>query len=384
MISIKSKLPDVGTTIFTIMSGLAAQHNAINLSQGFPDYECAQGLRDLVTKYMGDGLNQYSATPGILPLRERIAEKIFNSYQKDLDAGSEITVTVGGVQAIFTALTALIHRGDEVIVLEPAFDCYVPTIELMGAKAVVYRLEYPDYQVDWEAFGKLITPKTRMIMFNTPHNPTGKIWSEADMLALQALTLGTKILLLSDEVYEHIVYDGRRHESILRYPALWERSIVIYSFGKTFHTTGWRMGYCIAPEQLMKEFRKVHQFNVFCAVTPLQYALAEYMKDEQTYLGLPEFFQRKRDYLEEVMMGSRFKPISSEGTYFQVFDYSDISDEHDTDFVMRLVREEGIALIPMSAFYSGRYPARAEKVVRMCFAKREETLARGAEILRKI
>ena len=376
----KSKLPNIGTNIFTVMSGLAVEHNAINLSQGFPNFECSLRLQGLIYEYMQRGFNQYAPMAGVPVLRMRLSEKINNLYTANIQP-DDITLTAGGTQALFTAITAFVHIGDEVILIEPAYDSYRPAIELSGGIPVIYELQSPDYQIDWLIFAKLITPKTRMIMFNTPHNPTGKTWSENDIKELAKLVKNTDILILSDEVYEHLIYDNVEHQSVLRYPELWERSMAVYSFGKTFHATGWKMGYVVAPPHLTSEFRKIHQFNVFSVNTPIQYAIAEFLENPNEYLSLPDFYQQKRDFLIEKMKNSRFKPLYCEGTYFQLFDYSAISDEKDTDFAKRLTIEHSVATIPVSAFYSSR---RDDKVIRICFAKTDETLINAAKLLEKV
>ncbi len=376
-----SKLPNVGTTIFTVMSALAQEHKAINLAQGFPDFEASSRLTDLVYQYMRSGHNQYAPMPGLPALRTRIAEKITLLYGVTVDPGSEITITAGATQGLFTAIGAFISPGDEVILLEPAYDSYRPSVEVFGGKAVIYELSFPDYRIDWSALQQLISSKTRMIIVNTPHNPTGSLFSAADMQALARLTAGTNILVLSDEVYEHLVFDGLRHESVLRYPELRERSLAVYSFGKTFHNTGWKIGYCVAPPALTAEFRKVHQFNVFSVNTPMQYALADFLAEPSEYLGLSTFYQRKRDFFLEVTAGSRLRPLPGHGSYFQVFDYSAISDEPDERFARRLTTEFGVAAIPVSVFYSSK---RDDRVVRLCFAKKEETLEKAGEKLRLV
>ena len=378
--TIHSKLPNVGTTIFTIMSGLADQHGAINLSQGFPNFDTPEELKRLVAHYMNKGMNQYAPMPGLPILRGRLADKIEKLYGQNIDPATEITITVGGSQALFTAISAFVHAGDEVILIEPAYDSYAPSVELCGGKVVPYKLAPPQYDINWDDFQKLITPKTRMIMINTPHNPTGKTLKTSDLQMLDKITEGTDILVLSDEVYEHLIFDGQLHQSILRYPNLFKRSMAAFSFGKTFHATGWKMGYIVAPEYLMREFRKVHQFNVFSVNTPMQYAIADFLEDENTYLSLPDFYQKKRDYFLELMSESRFKPLKSEGTYFQLFDYQDISDEDDFTFSKRLTTEFGVAAIPVSVFYSDTTDYHS-KIIRLCFAKTEETLEKGAERL---
>jgi len=378
---IESRLPWVGTTIFSVMSRLAAQHGAINLSQGFPDFSAPQALFDLVAKHMHAGANQYALMAGALPLREAIAEKVADLYGLAFDAEQEITVTAGATQAIFTAVAALVRPGDEVIVFEPVYDSYVPSIELNGGRAVPCRLTFPDYRPDWDEVRAHITPRTRMIVINTPHNPSGAVWTAEDMRALEALVRGTNIVIVSDEVYEHIVFDGRQHESVVRHPGLAERSFVVSSFGKTCHVTGWKIAYCLAPRELMAEFRKAHQFVVFCVNHPMQLALAEFMQDKQRYLGLADFYQAKRDFFRQQLEGSRFVPLACPGTYFQSVRYDAISDEPDRAFVERLTKAHGVAAIPFSAFYRD---GRDDKVIRFCFAKGEETLARAGEKLRAV
>ena len=378
---IPSKLPNVGTTIFTVMSQLAHQYQAINLSQGFPNFDGDPKLKALVSQHMSAGRNQYAPMPGILPLRERLAEKYEQLYGQPVHPDSEVTITAGATQAIFTAIAAFVRPGDEVILLDPSYDSYRPSIETLGGQPVIYELQAPDYRVDWKAFETLISPSTRMIIINSPHNPTGQILQASDLQALQRITTGTDILVLSDEVYEHLVFDGQEHASVLRYPELFQRSLLTFSFGKTFHTTGWKLGYCIAPAPLMTEFRKVHQFNVFSVNTPMQYAIADYMADPQKYLQLPQFYQEKRDYFLNVIKGSRFRPLACQGTYFQLADYSAISDEPDVDFAKRMTAEHGVAVIPVSVFYSSQ---KDERVVRFCFAKTEELLARAGEFIIKV
>ena len=376
-----SKLPKVGTTIFSVMSALANEHKAINLSQGFPNFDCSEKLKKLVNKYIDKGYNQYAPMPGVPLLRERIAEKIENSYGLTVDPDTEITVTAGATQAIFTAIATFVQPGDEVIIFEPAYDSYRPSIEVFGGFPIVYQLEAPDYSINWESFSRLITQRTRMIIINTPHNPTGTTLKQHDLLKLQQLTNGSEILVFSDEVYEHLIYDGERHQSTLRFPDLFQRTLAAYSFGKTFHNTGWKMGYCVAPKHLMKEFRKVHQFNVFSVNTPFQYGIADFLKKPQEYLDLSSFYQEKRDYFLDVIKNSRFKPIHCEGTYFQLADYSEISNEKDTDFVKRLTIDHGVAAIPVSAFYSN---PRNDKVIRFCFAKTEKLLKKAGKLLSKV
>ena len=378
---ITSKLPNVGTTIFTIMSKLAADHNAINLSQGFPDFDCTPELRALFCKYINSGLNQYPPSAGIMGLREAIAEKMQSLYGATYDPEHEVTVTPGATYAIFTAVSAFVRPGDEVILFEPAYDSYGPAVEVNGGKPVYVQMQYPDYSIDWEAVRNAITPRTRMMILNTPNNPTASVFSAEDLRVLEGLLRDTGIIVASDEVYEHLVFDGHQHQSVARFPGLAERSFVVSSFCKTYAVTGWKMGYAIAPKNLMLEFRKVHQFNAFVSNSPVQYAFADYMKNKDAYLSLAAFYQKKRDFFLDGLKGSRFKPLPSRGTFFQNLDYSAISDEADTDLAIRLTKEHGIASIPVSVFY--RKPP-VHKVLRFCFAKSEETLARGAAILSKI
>ena len=379
--SIKSKLPKVGTTIFTVMSQLANENNAINLSQGFPDFESSPELINLVNNAMKKGLNQYAPMPGVLPLREQIAEKTQKLYGTEYHPETEITITSGATQAIFTAIAATIREGDEVIIFTPAYDCYEPAIELNGGKTVFVQMHAPNYKIDWEQVKKLITQRTKMIIINTPHNPTGTILEVEDMLALEKIVSDTDIVLISDEVYEHIIFDGNQHQSVSKYPGLAERSFIISSFGKTFHNTGWKMGYCLAPKNLMVEFRKAHQFIVFSANTPIQYGLAEYLKNEKNYLELNSFYQEKRDLFATLIKDSRFEILPSSGTYFQLLSYKEITDDVDTDFAIELTKKNKIASIPVSVFYHQKVD---EKVLRFCVAKKEETLQRAAEILNKV
>lgn len=374
---IKSKLPQVGTTIFSVMSALANEYKAINLSQGFPNFEVSEELVSLMNHYMKKGMNQYAPMQGIISLRERIAEKVQDLYGAVYNPETEINITSGGTQAIYTAITAMIREGDEVLIFEPAYDCYAPAIHLAGGIPVYIQLVAPDYSIDWTKVKKLITQKTKMIIINTPHNPAGTIMTAADMKELEKITSNSEITIISDEVYEHILFDGLRHESVMRYPKLAERSFVVFSFGKTYHTTGWKMGYCLAPENLMTEFRRVHQFVVFSSTTFAQYALADFMKNKN-YLELPAFYQEKRDYFLKLISGSKFKFIPSKGSYFQSLDYSDITKEKDFDFAVRLTKENGIASVPVSAFYNKKNDY---KMLRFCFAKTNETLEQAAEKL---
>ena len=380
-VPIRSKLPSVGTTIFTVMSRMAAELGAINLSQGFPDFDCDPALVDGVARHMRAGRNQYAPMQGVLPLREAIAAQYAHLHNREYDPDTEVTVTSGGTEAIFAAVSAVLHPGDEAIVLEPCYDSYLPAIELSGGVPVIVRLTYPDYGVDWESVRAAVTPRTRLIFLNSPHNPAGAVLTPADMAALAALVANTNILILSDEVYEHIIFDGVQHESMARHPELAARSFIIGSFGKTYHVTGWKVGYAVAPAALTAEFRKVHQFVTFSTHTPVQYALAEFMQRKEQYLGLAAFYQKKRDYFRERIRESRFTLLPSSGTYFQSVRYDDITDENDSDFAMRLTREHGIAAIPLSAFY---HTPPHHKVLRFCFAKTEQTLFKGTEILRSI
>lgn len=376
-----SKLPNIETTIFTIMSGLANKHKAINLSQGFPNFKSDQKLIDLVSKAMNSGYNQYALMPGNMELREAIAKKFDLLYGSSYHPESEITITAGATQAIYDVITAFVRADDEVIILKPAYDCYEPSIRINGGKPVSIQLEAPNYQVDWNEVAQKMSSKTKMIIINTPHNPSGTIFSEADMLKLQELTKNSNIIVLSDEVYEHIVFDGEKHQSACLFPDLKSRSFITASFGKTFHNTGWKTGYCCAPKELMEEFQKIHQFNVFSVNHPVQKGLADYMKDPNTYLGLPEFFQAKRDLFLNLIKDSRFKFKPSQGTYFQVLDYSKITQENDVNFAKRLTIENGLASIPLSVFNENKLD---NKVLRFCFAKTDDTLKQAADILNKI
>ena len=379
--AIASKLPNVGTTIFTVMSKLAQEHGAINLSQGFPDFDCAPKLLELVNKYFNAGLNQYPPMAGIMALRERVTEKAAALYGAQYDPEHEATIVPGATYGIFTAVTAFVRPGDEVILFEPAYDSYAPAVEFNGGTPVYVRLQFPDYGIDWQAVSRAITPKTRMIIINTPNNPTTSVFSAEDMRAFASLLRNTGIIVVADEVYEHLIYDGHQHQSVARFPGLAERSFVVSSFGKTYSVTGWKMGYVLAPKELMAEFRKVHQFNVFVTNSPLQHVLAEYMADPAAYLSLAAFYQQKRDFFLAHLEGARFRVLPSRGTFFQNLAYEAITDEKDTDLAMRLTREKGLAAIPLSVFY---HDGHCDKVLRFCFAKSEKTLAKGAEILRGI
>ena len=377
----ETKLPGVATSIFAVMSQLANETKAINLSQGFPDFDISSELIDLVYKNMKNGFNQYAPMQGILPLREAISKKIFDAHKITYHPVKEITVTAGGTQALYSAITAFVREGDEVIVFEPAYDSYVPAIRLNGGIPKYATMKAPDYHIDWDEVQKLVTHKTRMVIINTPHNPTGSVLGPQDMKALEKLTKGSDIIILSDEVYEHLIFDTITHESVCRYPKLAERSLVVGSFGKTFHATGWKMGYCLAPEQLMTEFRKSHQFIVFTCNTPIQYALADFIADKNNYIHLNAFYQKKRDFFVERIQNSGFKIVPCHGTYFQLLDYSAISEEKEVDFAIRLTKEYKLASIPVSVFYHNLIDS---KVLRFCFAKKEETLEKATEILCKI
>ena len=379
--SIKSKLPKTGTTIFTIMSGLANEVGAINLSQGFPDFMCNEELIKLVDQYVRKGFNQYAPMPGIIPLREAIAEKVSTLYGINYNPDTEITIAPGGTEAIYAAITAVIDEDDEVIIFEPAYDSYTPAIELNKGIPVYIELQAPDYKIDWDTVRKRLNPKTKMIMINTPHNPTGSVLTRDDMKQLEKITKDTDIIILSDEVYEHIIFDEIQHESVLRYPKLAERSFVVYSFGKTYHNTGWKMGYCLAPEALTKEFRRVHQFIVFSTNTPYQYAFADLMKKKELYLELGAFYQKKRDFFLKGIEGSRFSVKPALGSYFQLLGYNKITDEKDTEYAIRLTKEIGVASIPVSVFYHRNID---HKMLRFCFAKSEDTLKRATEKLQKV
>lgn len=366
-----SKLPETGQTIFTTMSVLAAQHNAINLGQGFPDFPMSEELTLLVAEAMKTGQNQYAHMNGLPALRKAIADKCNTLHGCTIDAEKEITVTPGATYGIYTALTALLQPGDEVIVFEPAYDSYIPNIRINGAVPVRINLEFPEYRINWDEVRKAITPKTRLIMINSPHNPTGAVLHEEDMKQLEAITSGTNIFILSDEVYEHLIFDGIAHQSVLRYPELAKRSFVVYSFGKTYHCTGWKLGYCIAPPAFTQHFRTVHQFNCFSCNTPVQAGIAAYLSNSEAYLQLGSFIQKKRDHFYELMKATPFEMLPSYGSYFGLASYASFSDEKDTEFAIRITKEYGVATIPVSVFYMD---GKDDKVIRFCFAKKEETL----------
>ncbi|RZJ14050.1 MAG: pyridoxal phosphate-dependent aminotransferase [Acidovorax sp.] len=377
----QSKLPQVGTTIFTVMSALAAEHGAVNLGQGFPDFECASELVNAVTQAMQAGHNQYPPMPGIPALREAVAGKIAALHGRRYDAGTEITITAGATQAIITAILAVVHPGEEVIVLDPCYDSYVPNIELAGGKAVRVPLTPGTFRPDFAKISAAITPRTRAILINSPHNPSATIWTAEEMRQLEDLLAPTNILLISDEVYEHMVFDGAEHQSAARFPGLAARAFIVSSFGKTFHVTGWKVGTVAAPAGLTAEFRKVHQFNVFTVNTPVQHGLATYLQDPAPYLQLPAFYQAKRDLFRAGLAGSRLKLLPSTGSYFQCVDISAVSDLNESDFCQWLTREVGVAAIPLSAFYGDGFD---QRVVRFCFAKKDETLRAALERLRKL
>lgn len=380
-IAIQSKLPDIGISIFSVMTRLANEHGAINLSQGFPDFDCDPALIEAVAAAMRAGHNQYAPMPGVLALREAIAEKVESCYGARFDPQTEIQVTSGATAGLYATLTAFVQPGDEVLLFEPCYDSYVPVIRLSGGTPVFASLRYPDYAIDWDEVKRAITPRTRAILVNTPHNPTGVTWTADDMRHLAALVDGTDILLIADEVYEHVIFDGRRHESLLRYPELRQRACVISSFGKTFHTTGWKVGYCVAPQPILAEVQRVHQFMTFTVHGPSQIAFAEFVRRDPGASTLPAFYQAKRDLFLKLMEGSRFRPLRCEGTYFQLLDYSAISKDSDREVAMQLIKEHGVASIPCSAFL---YKDNGGPVLRFCFAKKDETLTAAAERLRRV
>lgn len=377
----QSKLPNIGTSIFTVMSQLAAKHNAINLGQGFPDFPMSAELIECVNKAMQSGGNQYAHTNGVPLLRERLAEKIKYLYDVNINPETNITITPGGTYSIFCAFSTIIQPGDEVIIFEPAYDSYIPNIVFNGGIVVPIELEFPDYTIPWDKVKAAITPKTKAILVNTPHNPTGRVFTKDDILILQEIVLSNNLYLISDEVYEHLIYDNKQHETVMKYPDLFARTFVCFSFGKTYHCTGWKLGYCIAPENIMKEYRKVHQFNAFGCDTPKQIAIAEYMTNKEAYLSIGAMYQEKRDYLRGLLDNTKFVRLPSSGSYFESYRYDIISDEPDTVFAERLVKDFGIAIVPMSAFYQ---KATDHKVIRLCFAKVKETLDAAAACLQKV
>jgi methionine aminotransferase len=380
--NINGKLSQVGNSIFSVMSALANEHNAINLAQGFPNFDCADALKQLVTDAMSKGFNQYAPMPGLPLLRERIAQKTEELYSATYDPDKEITVVPGATLGIYAAINALVRENDEVIVIEPAYDSYIPSIELAGGKAIVYEMQFPDYKIDWEQIKKLVSIRTRMIIINTPHNPTGATFSSEDMRKLEKLITNTDAIILSDEVYEHIIFDGLEHQSVARYPKLAQRSVIVSSFGKTYHTTGWKMGYVLAPENITTQIRKAYQFMAFAANTPVQYAYAEILQQKDMYLELGAFYQEKRDLFRKGLKGSAFKLINCNGSYFQSVIYEKLENSHlnDQEMARYLTIEKGIASIPFSSFYKRKTD---NKVLRFCFAKTDDTLKRALDILCK-
>lgn len=379
--TLRSKLPRVGVNIFTKMSALSQEVGAINLSQGFPDFKVSEKLTGLVNHYMQEGFNQYAPMPGILPLREAISKKMESLYSAQYDPETEITITAGATQGIYSAISALVDEGDEVVIFTPAYDCYAPAVTLNGGKPIFVQLKHPYYSIDWDEVKKIITRRTKMVVLNTPHNPTGAVLSAEDMAQLERIVEGNDIIILSDEVYEHIIFDGYEHQSVARYPNLAKRAMIVYSFGKTFHATGWKLGYVLGPKKLMEEFRKVHQFQVFACNHPMQRAMADYLADEENYLHVADDYQNKRNFFLDKLKGSRFKVTATPGTYFQLLDYSAITDENDEEFAVRITKEFGVSAIPVSVFYHNPVD---HKVLRFCFAKQEETLEKAAEILKSI
>ncbi len=380
-VDISSKLPKLGTTIFTVMSNMASETGAINLSQGFPDFPVDAHLLELVEKNMRDGRNQYAPMAGVEVLREEISKKIEKTYGRHYDPATEITVTAGATQAIYTAITALVKEEDEVLIFTPAYDCYVPPILLNGGRPVYVQLKGPHFKVNWEEVKRLVTRKTKLILINSPHNPTGTIWTDEDMRELEKLAVNSDALVLSDEVYEHIVFDGHRHESAARYEELAKRSMIVASFGKTFHVTGWKMGYIYGPENLMAEFRKVHQYLVFAVNTPIQHALAEYLQSPQHYEGIADMYQKKRDLFLKALEPGKFKATPAQGTYFQLLNYSAITKKGELKFAEELTRKNGVAAIPVSVFY---HKPLEQFMLRFCFAKSDDTLLEAAEKLNRL
>lgn len=379
--NIESKLPQVGTTIFTVMSQLATQYNAVNLSQGFPDYECSTELMDLVDHYLKAGYNQYAPMAGLMTLRERIVEKQEKLHQALYHPETEITITAGGTQALFASIACIIRPEDEVIIFEPSYDSYAPAVRLFGGVVRAIELNAPDYTINWDEVKRLINRQTRMIILNNPNNPTGRVLEENDIQKLIEISKDSNILILSDEVYEHLIYDGKKHLSLSKYPELKERSFIVASFGKLLHATGWKVGYCLAPENLMKEFRKVHQFEVFSVNSFMQYAIADFLQNEDNYLEISNLFQKKKDFFHNLMSQTRFDLLNCYGSYFQTVQYKRISDEKDSDIAMRLIKDFGVACIPVSAFYS---KGTDQHVLRFCFAKKNETLEKAVNSLMKV
>jgi methionine aminotransferase len=381
MLSINSKLPAVGTSLFTVMSALASEYNAINLGQGFPDFQMDETLADLARKAIADGYNQYAPMAGYMPLRETIAQKVESLYNNKISASDNITITPGGGYAICTAFTTILDPGDEAIVFEPAFDSYIPNIVSCGAIPVILQLEYPSYKINWDKLKSAITPKTKAIIINSPHNPTGTVMGDDEMLQLQEILRDTKIFLISDEVYEHLTYDGLEHNSVLKYPELFERSFACFSFGKVYNCTGWKLGYCIAPKAWMTEFRKIHQYNAFCCFTPTQVAIAEHLKIPSSYLELKNFMQKKRDLFINLMENTGFDLLPANGGYFISATYDKISTMGGLDLAMHLTKSVGVATIPYSTFYSN---GEDHKILRFCFAKKEESLIEATRRLSRV
>jgi len=379
---LRSKLPQVGTTIFTVMTRMAQQHQAINLSQGFPDFDCPAALRERVSHYLNDRRNQYAPMTGVPELRVQLAIKLRDLYDCSMDSDQEITITSGATEALFDAIHAVVDRDDEVIMFDPAYDSYDPAVRLAGGRPVHLQMTQPDFKIDWQQVKENINDRTRLIIINSPHNPSGSVLSAEDLEILANLVRDRDIYILSDEVYEHMVFDQGRHESVLRHPELRQRSFAVFSFGKTYHATGWKLAYCAAPAEMMAEFRKVHQFVTFTSASFLQYAIADFLRDcPQHHLELPDFYQQKRDYFCELLKDTRFRFTPSAGTYFQCVDYSEISDKADMEFVSWMTKEKGVAAIPLSAFYE---KAPDSRIIRFCFCKDNSTLEQAADILRRL
>lgn len=380
-VRIQSKLPAGGTNIFTIMSKLATEHKAINLGQGFPDFECDEKLKELVSKYVTEGKNQYCPLAGLPQLNKTLSTKMERLYGMPIDPSKQICVTAGATQALYTAIMAYVNSGDEVIIFEPAYDCYTSQIKLAGGTVKPYQMTYPDYAIDWNKVKDMVSDRTRMIIINTPHNPSGTILSQEDMQSLEDIVRGTDIIVLSDEVYEHLIYDGEKHQSIMRFPTLFEQSMAVFSFGKTLHATGWKLGYIVGPEYLIDAFKSVHQWNVFCANSFVQFAIADYLAEPENYDYLPSFFEKKRDAINSLLAETPLIPKIAKGTYFQAYSYEAVSDMPDLEFAKYLTSEIGVAAIPMSPFYTGNTN---DKVIRLCFAKQEQTIEAAAERLMKL
>ena len=380
-VSVQSKLTSGGATIFSVMSKLASEHKAINLGQGFPDFECDEKLKELVAKHLNEGKNQYAPLAGLPKLNETLSKKMERVYGMPINPDSQICVTAGATQALYTAIMAFVNKGDEVIIFEPAYDCYTPQIQLAGGVVKPYNMTYPDYSIDWDEVKDMVNDRTRMIVINTPHNPSGTVLNKQDMEALEEIVSDTNIIVLSDEVYEHLIFDGEEHQSIMRFPKLFNQSLAVFSFGKTLHTTGWKMGYIVGPEYLIKEFKTIHQWNVFCTNSFVQFAIADYLAEPKNYEYLSSFFQEKRDKMNELLEDVPLTPKVAKGTYFQAYNYSDVSDMDDLSFAKYLTSEIGVAAIPMSPFYT--IPP-GDKVIRLCFAKKEETIQAAGERLMRL